>query len=505
MADPRQRKTQRQIEYWLLGLLLLGVFAFYLTQAWQTAYIAPDTYFTLRQVEHIKETGVPLVEDSLGFGGRTLPVVPGSYYIVALLSFILPFVVVMKILPTLSAVAVGFLSFAIAKKLTSKKFLPLLASFFAVGIPGLFVTTNPELLIFIPFFLLALKQLLELTTQRNVVQFLFTTILLILISPLSIIFILILCFYLLLQKLESATIKPIEKESALFFSMFLFWFYMILFKKSILTNGFAVLRENVPAALIDQLYQQVTIVQSVIFIGLVPLVLGTIGAYVGLFQERKKPELLLSATILVLFAAIWIRALPLPTGLTLVGIGLAIMSVKAVSMLWDAVKASKLSKLAPLFMILIIIIGGIVTIGPAVYANQLLQENYPQSDEIEALLWLNENTDDQSLIAATVEEGELIEAIAHRKTLINAHFLGIPNADERYEDMKTIFTAKFQTDVTPILIKYGITHIYVSPRAQQQYNLTVLPYLGPPCLDQAYGFGKTEIHIYEVKCLDETR
>src|SRR3989338_8275102 len=101
----------------LLGLFLLVLFV-RLIIAFQTPnFTGDDAYFSLRQIEHIRQTGTPLLTDDLSYGGRTFIVLPFGYYVFSLFSIFLPLAFVAKLLPNVLASSIIFIIYAISKRI----------------------------------------------------------------------------------------------------------------------------------------------------------------------------------------------------------------------------------------------------------------------------------------------------------------------------------------------------------------------------------------------------
>ncbi|MBI2665042.1 hypothetical protein HYX12_00280 [Candidatus Woesearchaeota archaeon] len=74
--------------------ILLGIFLVTLLTRLTLAFIVPnftyESYFHLRQVEHIGQTGLPLYQDGLSYGGRELVFLPLFHYLAAFFDLFLP-------------------------------------------------------------------------------------------------------------------------------------------------------------------------------------------------------------------------------------------------------------------------------------------------------------------------------------------------------------------------------------------------------------------------------
>ena len=90
-------------EYIWLALIFSLVLGMRLYFAFQAPYFSEDAYFNIRQVEHIRETGLPLFKDDLSYSGRNFLFQPFFQYILAFFNLFMPLNLVCKLLPNIFA------------------------------------------------------------------------------------------------------------------------------------------------------------------------------------------------------------------------------------------------------------------------------------------------------------------------------------------------------------------------------------------------------------------
>ena len=73
---------------WLL-IIFLVTFLLRLTLSFIIPNFTYESYFHLRQVEHITETGLPIYEDNLSYGGRTFQFLPFFHYLMSFFNLFL--------------------------------------------------------------------------------------------------------------------------------------------------------------------------------------------------------------------------------------------------------------------------------------------------------------------------------------------------------------------------------------------------------------------------------
>jgi len=148
-----------------------------------------------------------------------------------------------------------------------------------------------------------------------------------------------------------------------------------------------------------------------------------------------------------------------------------------------------------LFIILFVVVFVFSSIIPSVYfANQQVEETI---EDIDAFLWIRDNTEEGDVVAASLTEGYLITAIAKRKNVVDSNFLLIKDAEERYADLIQIYSSRYKTVAIPLLNKYDIKYIVLSSVTKAEFGIRDIYYLDEQCFTLVYR-GKTR--IYESLC-----
>lgn len=127
----------------LLGIFLLvfGLRVFIING--ETGFSDDKSYLTLRQVENIAQTGKPIINDDLSYGGRTLFFSPVFYYLLALIYLIFKTSFSLKIFLNLVASFVVIITYMISFEITKSRKTSLLAAILSGFIPIFFnMTTN---------------------------------------------------------------------------------------------------------------------------------------------------------------------------------------------------------------------------------------------------------------------------------------------------------------------------------------------------------------------------
>jgi hypothetical protein len=130
--------------------------------------------------------------------------------------------------------------------------------------------------------------------------------------------------------------------------------------------------------------------------------------------------------------------------------------------------------------------------------NTALSQDTPSPEEVQAFIWLNENTPKNSTILATLDESHLVTYYAQRKNLIDDHFMLVDDAETRFQALTSLFTTKFRTEALDLADQYKIEYFVLTPSAKEKYQLKrELPYITRRCFDTVY---QNETTIFKLKC-----
>src|SRR3989344_6802331 len=126
----------------VVGGIFLAVLAIRLVLAFTIPEFTYESYFHLRQVEHILETGLPFYQDPLSYSGRELAFLPFFHYLAALFSLFVPVTLVAKVLPNLLTALLVPITYLISKKISEHETGSSIAAFIAGFLPILYFTNG---------------------------------------------------------------------------------------------------------------------------------------------------------------------------------------------------------------------------------------------------------------------------------------------------------------------------------------------------------------------------
>ncbi len=489
-------------DFGILIIIFVLVLSIRLYMAFQTdQFSSGQDYFMVQQIEHIKETGMPLVQDELSYGGRFHSEPFLFYYIIAFFALFIKTTVATKLMVNLFATSLIFITYLIAKRITKSSRAAIITSFISGFIP-IYVETTVNTLssysIIIPLMFLMVYFLLTVEDHpKKVNWFIITLILSLLISPSTILLILGLLFYLVLVRIESLKQSKAELELIVFSTFFSIWFLLILYKKAFLQHGLSIIWQNIPSQLIQEYFINFNILEAIYEIGIIPFIFGIYIVYSYIFKEKNRYIYLLIGFFLSTFILLWLKLIKLNLGFIILSIILTLLFSQYLKLFLIYLKKTRFIRYEKGFITVIILIFILTSIIPSIiYANKSVKNAFTPK-EMDALQWLRENTMPNSTIATSLEEGFLINYIAKRKNIMDSDFLLMDNIDQRYKDLTTIFTSPFETESIRLMAKYEASYIYLSNRTKQEFKIDNLNQLGKKCFDLLY---RDEIYIYRLVC-----
>ncbi|MBN2421707.1 hypothetical protein JXB41_00650 [Candidatus Woesearchaeota archaeon] len=487
-------------------LILVLIFSFALFTrlffAFQTQYFSDDnSYFFLRQIEHIKKTGMPLYEDELSYRGREVSFMPLYYYILSFFTIFLPPALVGKILPNLFISTGIIVIYMVSFQITRNKYSSLMAAVMSAFIPIiLFETVNsiniysivlPCTFLFIYFFMNLEK---ETTSISYLLILLFV---LIASSSLSFLLIFSLLIYLLFCYLEKIKNTKKEMELILFSLFFFLWANFIVFKKAFQLHGLKLIWQNLPQFMFDRYFTQINLWEAIYSIGLVPLLFGVIIVYNYLFKKKSKTSYLLISICLSIFLLSWLKLINILDALVFLSTTLTILSALFIKQFNLLIKKTKISKYQNIFILIFLILISLTSILPGILYSYEAIENSPSSEDIEPFLWIENNTDKNSVILTTIREGHLLSYFGKRKNVIDSNFLLIPNINVRINDTSVMYTTNYKINALQMLLKYDVNYILFSEKAEEDYLVQELPYFDNDCFTLEYN---KSAKIYRLNC-----
>ena len=455
--------------------------------AYQTPYLSDtESYFHLRQVEHIKETGLPLFTDPLSYGGRRYVFLPFYHYVIAAFSFLLPLSSVVKILPNLLASSLIFVVYLCSLEITKRREYALFSAIVSAFIPIYFVETFNSLetyaltiplsfLLLYAFFQIAKKPEQEkngnqMKNQYTRVFLFFLVILLITSASVAFIILSLVAFY-FISKLENLKTEQEEVEIILFSVLLTLWFYFLVFKNAFLDHGTGIVWQNIPQKILNTVFHQVSVIEGVAAVGLVPFCAGIYIVYLNIFKKKSRPLYLIISILLTITALLWLKLISFKLGLMYISVLLIFFFGEAYKLFMSYIERTKAHRYKILFSVTILLIFVITSFLPLMSLTEDRIENTITKDEVAALIFLRENTRPDQRIAAPIEEGNYIAYFAQRKNVADTNFLQVRDASIRLEKLDTLFNTRSKIIANNIIGELDAQLIYLSKRSQKEFEI----------------------------------
>jgi len=493
-------------EHTTLLAIFTAVLAVRLFFAFKASNFNYDAYFALRHIEHIKEALFPLFNDSLSYGGRFFIFPPLFYYILAFFDLFLPIVIVGKLLPNIFISSLTVISYLIAKEVTNNKNASLFTAFVSGFIPVFYIETINNVSVYslvLPLTFLLMFFLMKINENKSYVAlFIFFLATLRLVHPSVVLIMISLLLYLLIIKIEKLKQSKAEIELILFSTFIVVWSLFITFKKPFLVHGAAVIWQNIPIEILGQYFKTTTILDAIYKIGIVPFITGIYIIYKYLFKERNRAIYMLISLVLTIFLLIWLKMIEPPIGFMFISIILSILFAQFYKLFFEYIKRTQFN-FKRLFIFILITVFIITSAIPSINYGYDVVNYSARNNEINALKWIDANSNKDNVVLATLKEGFLITAVAERKNVVDKKFLLINGAKQRLKDISRMYTTVFETDAVKLLNKYDVKYIFFSLNAKTEYGIEKIPYVEESkCFEKVYD---KEVKIYKSLCVLEEK
>lgn len=486
---------------YLLVLVVVIALAVRLYLAFQTPnFMIGEAYFNYRQVDSINENFIPSYQDSLSYSGRMHIFHPLYHYILAFFSFILGTTLTLKLIPNIFACSLIIIIYAIVFELTKNRNISLFSAFASAFIPIFVAETvnSASVLSFtLPLIFYLIYCFMRIKERRYLYHMLFFSFILSLTSAIAFLFVFALLIYLLLVKLEYKLQNRIELEVILFVTFLTMWINILIYKKAFLFHSYGIIWQNIPAQIIVSYFKDVDVMTSVTGIGLIPLLFGTYAIYRYMLKERDKRTYLLMAFALSVTFLLWFKLITFDVGLMFLGVILIPLLAQTLNLFFKYLDKTNISSHKWVFWLVLSVLLVLSSVLPSVARASVTIGVSASPAEIDALVWIRENTPEYSVVLSTLSEGNLISAIAMRKNVADDDFILIRSSSVVFEDVAQVYTSLFKTNAVEILNKYDVDYIYFSHRAKNNFGIDDLKFVDPDCFELVYN---NDVEIYRSFC-----
>ena len=497
---------KRNIALWvaLIFLITLGIRLYFAFSV--PSFNGDESYFSLKQIEHISEHGIPLVHDSLSYGGKTHVFSPLFYYVMAFINLFMPIWLVAKIVPNILANLVVVGSFLVAYDVSRNYKVPFFTSALSAFVPIFFTETVNSITpahLFFPLFVFLLHAFLNLKRSRGYMVAFIILVFMLSLTDITI-YLVILAFlvYLVIMRLERMPQRYAEAEVILFAVFLSFWVQFILYKEALLRYGTSIFLQNIPSQIIGRYFHEITMLDALNQIGLIPLLTGIYIIYKYSFHERRRSIFLLLSFLIVIGLVMWWRLVPITIILSFAGLILILLFSQFLKDMLIYISRSKFSRFVNMGLVGVILIFIVTSFSVTLfYAEQKVGDAYSQA-KLDAMEWIQDNSAEDATILSTYQEGSLINYQGGRANVADSSFLLVDNIDRRFEDIETIYTSNLETRIVGLLDKYDVDFILVSNRTRERFNTDTFIFNRSDCFTLM--FRKADVEVYRSECRIQT-
>ena len=490
---------------WLLAIACVIVFALRIYIAFSAPGLSgDDAYFHLRQIEHIRQTGLPLYDDPLSYGGRMYFFTPVFHYLIAASTLIMPVMVAAKVMPNLFATLLMLIIYAIVRRVSKQDAVVVFTAVFSAFVPVWFghtINTLSPATLAIPLLFFVVYAWLRIQEARWRYLYLIALIVFAFTHPLSLLFVLGLVIYMILVLVEQLRIERAELEIALFSVFFVLWSQFILYKKFILMHGPSVIWQNIPPSLLSSLFSNITVLTAFYQIGILPVLYGVFVVYRYLFRRKHRLTYFLIAFTLAAGTLVWFRLIPVLLGLMLLGMFLMVLFSRWIDFFWGYIHTTRFARAKPALIALLAVAFILTGVLPSIAEAFSVQHEALPLAGMRAYEWIRTQTPADATIVAAVDDGHRITELAKRKNVIDAHFLLQRDAKQRVHDVDRILSTTLGVEATELMERYGASVILLSPETKKQIRRATLTYAEHSrCFAHPFSDGGYEVYIKHAFC-----
>ncbi|MBI2564868.1 hypothetical protein HYV79_02660 [Candidatus Woesearchaeota archaeon] len=488
---------KKEVVYLLIVITFISIFAVRLWVSIQQPYFHNDeSYFHLRQIKNIVDSGLPLYYDPLSYGGRTLFFLPGFHYILSVFILFFGNILGIKIAISLFNAILFLIIYILTNYLIKNPILAYLTAITSAILPLYIIKTMNEVTPF-SIFLVLFFLMVYFFLKRSVNYFLFTLLITSLIHPLILLFTLSSVFYIILMFIEAKKIEHKDKELILFTLFFTTWIEFFFHSDIIYVHGWKAIWQNVPIELFNNYFSQIFIAASIDKLGIIAITLGFYGLYITLAKIKTRENFFMVALVISAGLLVWIRIIEGTTGLIILGLLLTIFFGIWLNWFFLFLQKTKISHYHNIFLagffILIILSSGIPT-----YLRSIEeQKKQLQPEDISALKWARELPSEAKILAPP-EYGHIITYFANKSNIIDSNYILQKNIDEIYKDIKFVYRTSLYIDVVDTFAKYNADYILISQKILTESKREEWIPSSSNCFELIYN--KTT-QIYKRKCL----
>ena len=451
-----------KISYLILFLIFALTLGIRLYLVFSVPNFSDDAYLQLRHINSLVQDKKLIFYDELSYGGRYVLQPPLFNILMALFTFGNNFL--LKLIPEFLFSLLVIIVYFTAKEISGDEYSSLFAALLSGFVP-IFLKNTMNLIspysLALPLLLFMFYSVLKLEQKFYRNTFIVISFLLPFIHPIGILFIITMIFYFLILSGGAVTATKIKNEAVLFACLAIIFIEIIIYRKALFAYGLSTIWQNIPINILEDSYRQFTATELLLGVGLLPLVLGSIGVYLGM-NQKNKAGYIFAGFILSILALLVLRLITMADGLMILGIALSIFSASAITKIKTYFNKTKLGGLN--YGIALILLVSFVLFS---FVPSYVKPEYVNSDDINDMLWLKENTKPGDTVIGNLHQGHLINSVAGRKNVVDTNFLLAPNPVKRLKDIDLIYNTFTEAKILEVIRTYNVKVIYLSDNTKK--------------------------------------
>ncbi len=488
-----KKENNSKNHVFILIIVLLFIFLLKLWLSFSLNSLNIDSYYALYQSNQIRKNGI--IDFQIHYLDNSA--LPLTEYILTAGSLFADLEIIAKILSALFVTLLSFLVYLIAKELTQNKSIGLQVLIFSGFIPILFSELinnyTKEIFILLCYLIATLYFVKSISDIKYSRHFIISLIILILVSPLSMLFILNFIIYFLMLSTEKIKIRMSELETFVFSLILGGWIYIILYKDALVARG--ILKFLHP--LIENTAAIGSIVSIAALIGIIPFLLGVIGMYYVLEQKSSRANMFIISIILSIVLSMFVGIVTLSFGIILLGIYIVIMSTVTLNKLFNSYSLSKIKKTYKFLIVIGIILFLITSVVPSITGSLASVKKSLSNQDKLALQWLGKTTNGEPLIMSKNEEAYAISFFTEKHSILSSPRFS-NDVDKGLIELNDFFEISLNVEAIRVLSIYDIDYVFISQNLADSLTEENMLKFQDPCFERVYG--KNDIQIFKRLC-----
>jgi hypothetical protein len=453
----------------LLAALVVTLFWLRLSLADEIPGLTYDAYLTVRGIEHVHDTGLPLRHDPLSVTGSTRTGSPVFSYLMAGLLFFGEGVykVVPNLLMALLLVPIYFLTLSLTRSRLASLIAAILAGTSPAVLSGYLATpaAAPLAILLLLIFLFLLQD-----PDKYLAWIVLLALLLTFLSPLIFVLALALLVGIIILRLEGFGVDRKVGELFFFTLMLAVWFHVLVYKKALFAQGARVLWQNLPAKYAALHFSVPGGLDFIYGLGVITFLFGILGMYHALFEQRERLSFSVTGSAIAVLLLLVTQAIELSLGLLLLSLLLAVMAGHGLCVTVEYIGRTKAPRSVYAFAALIFVLFLFTALLPALSDAQEALSSAPDAHEIASLQRLRDQLPAGTVMLTTVREGAAVQYYSNITTLTDDDFLLLAGGEELVRDIDAVYTARFGFTIVDKAGKLGFSHVLFSKDAARAYR-----------------------------------